>query len=60
MGDRIKGLEDGNLSDPDGQVVRGRERERNERGIWIEGAIIEFRRNLVPENLPGSHKDDLS
>ena len=42
----------------DGLVGRGMERERNERDILIEGAILWLGRNLVLGKLPGIHKDD--
>ena len=36
------------------------ERQSNERGILIEGAIMELERNLVLRIFPVIHKDDPS
>lgn len=40
----------------DGLVGGGKERESNDRDILIEGAIVEFGRNLVQGKFPGIHK----
>ena len=53
-----KGRGEGNLWEWDRQMEG--QTESKERGILIDGAIMELARNLAPEKFPRIHKDDQS
>lgn len=58
--DRGERKGNGNMRDRN-DSIRGRiQTESNERGILIEGTIMELGRNLMPGKFPGMYKQECS